>query len=66
MPRSRRLEWILGIGWVLIAFKWWAVTWAVTKYHIPIHPLWINLPTVVFGATCTVVYWLRVRTRRRG
>lgn len=64
MPRSRLVERVLMIGWILIAIKWWVVTWAVAKYHIPIHPLWINIPTVIFGATCTLVYWLRVRVRR--
>lgn len=63
-PRSRRLERILVIGWILIAIKWGVVVWAVPKYHIPVHPLWINIPTVIFGATCTLVYWLRVRPRR--
>ena len=63
MPRSKMLERILVIGWILIAIKWWVVTWAVAKFDIPVHPLWINIPTVVFGATCTVVYWLRVRRR---
>ena len=61
MPRSRTVEVILGVGWILIAFKWWLVTWAVAKYHIPIHPLVINIPTVIFGLTCTLVYWFRVR-----
>lgn len=64
MPRSRLVERVLVIGWILIAIKGWVVIWAVAKYHIPIHPLWINLPTVIFGATCTLVYWLRVRARR--
>lgn len=64
MPRSRFVERILMIGWILIAIKWWVVVWAVAKYHIPIHPLWINIPTVIFGSTCTLVYWLRVRRRR--
>ena len=64
MPRSRRLERILVIGWILIAIKWGVVVWAVPKFHIPVHPLWINIPTVIFGATCTLVYWLRVRPRR--
>jgi hypothetical protein len=64
MPRSRRVERILVVGWILIAIKWWVVVWAVPKFHIPVHPLWINIPTVIFAATCTLVYWLRVRTRR--
>ncbi len=63
MPRSRRLERILVIGWILIAIKWGVVVWAVPKFHIPVHALWINIPTVIFGATCTLVYWLRVRNR---
>jgi hypothetical protein len=64
MRRSRLVERVLVIGWFLIAIKWWVVTWAVAKFHIPIHPLWINIPTVFFGATCTLVYWLRIRARR--
>jgi hypothetical protein len=64
MPRSRTVERILVVGWVLIAFKWWLVTWAIAQYHIPIPPWVINVPTVIFGLICTLVYWFRVRSKR--
>jgi uncharacterized membrane protein len=44
---------------VLIALKSWLVIWAVAKYHVPIHPLWVIVPTVLFALLCTLVYLLR-------
>ena len=54
--RSRRSEqWIIW-GWVLIAAKCAAVWWACHAYPVPIHPLWLIIPTVVFGLLATALY----------
>jgi membrane protein YdbS with pleckstrin-like domain len=57
--RSRRLERLIVIGWVLIAVKSVAVVWAVDHYHVPFNPFWVIGPTVAFAALCTAVYFLR-------
>jgi hypothetical protein len=57
-PRSRRVERLLVLGWVLIALKSLLTAWAVQRYGIPIRASWIILPTLAMGAACT---WLYVR-----
>ena len=57
-PRSRRTQRILLAGWVLIAVKSALIVWAVNRYHIPVDPMWVIVPTVVFGAVCTLIYFL--------
>jgi hypothetical protein len=57
--RSRRVERLLAIGWILIALKSVAVWWACRKYAVPIHPLWVIGPTVFMGLLCTAIYWRR-------
>jgi hypothetical protein len=57
--RSPRVERIILIGWGLIAGKCWLVTWLIEKYHVPIDPMWVVAPTVLFALLCTVVYFRR-------
>lgn len=58
-PRSRRLERVLVICWVLIAIKTWAVMVLIHHFKVPINPWWINAPTLGAGAICTLIYVLR-------
>ncbi len=58
-PRSRRMELLLIIGWALIVVKSVVVIWAIKKYAVPIHPLWVIGPTVAFALLCTGVYFWR-------
>jgi hypothetical protein len=58
-PRSRRVEQLLIIGWVLIAMKSVLVVWAIHRWHVPFNPLWVIAPTVMFAALCTAVYLWR-------
>ncbi|MFA6962342.1 MAG: hypothetical protein WC205_16430 [Opitutaceae bacterium] len=54
--RSRRSErWIVA-GWILIAMKCSAIWWAIETYHVPIHPMWLVGPTILFGLLATAVY----------
>ncbi len=55
-PRTLR---VLLAGWLLIAGKCWLVTWLIGKYHVPIDPLWVVGPTVLFALLCTAVYYRR-------
>jgi hypothetical protein len=58
-PRNRRVERILGLGWVLIVVKSFAVFWLFDRYHVPVNALWVVAPTIIFAALCTAVYLLR-------
>ncbi len=53
-PRVMRL---VAAGWALIAVKHMAIIWAVWRYHIPFHSLWINFPTWLLGVLATGVYY---------
>ena len=57
--RSLRMDRLLAIGWALILIKSIAVWWACEKYAVPIHPLWVILPTMIFGVLCTTIYLQR-------
>jgi hypothetical protein len=57
LPRSRRVGRLLLAGWVLIAVKSWVIIWAVKKFHVPVDPQWVIVPTVIFGIVCTLVYF---------
>ncbi len=58
-PRNRKVERLLILCWAVIAVKSVAVLWLFDRYHIPINPLWVIVPTVIFASLITVVYWLR-------
>ena len=47
------------ICWCAIAVKTAGILWAFKRYHIPINPLWVILPTFAFAGLCTLVYVLR-------
>ncbi|HEX2101695.1 MAG TPA: hypothetical protein VHF69_13565 [Candidatus Synoicihabitans sp.] len=59
VPRSRRVEVLLGLGWVLIALKTWSMFWMVDHYRMPFNAWWIVAPTWLAAAVCTWVYWRR-------
>ena len=60
-PRIRRpgVERLLLGCWVAIAGKCWLTVWLIQKYHVPVHPLWVIAPTVLFALLCTAVYFRR-------
>jgi hypothetical protein len=58
-PRNRKVERLFAVCWVIIVFKCMAVVWLFDRYHVPVNPLWVIAPTVIFAALCTVVYLLR-------
>ena len=55
-PRMARL---ILCCWVLIAGKCWLVTWLIEKYRVPIDPMWVIAPTLLFALLCTGLYFLR-------
>jgi len=52
---SRRTRLVLEIGWLVIIAKCLAVPWVVARWQVPIHPAWVIVPTLIFGALVTVV-----------
>jgi len=52
-PRVRRF---VAIGWALIAVKCTVVWWAMTRWNVPFHPLWIVGPTLLFALLATVLW----------
>jgi hypothetical protein len=64
---SPAVERLILVCWLLIAVKHVAVIWAVSRYQVPFHQLWVNFPTWLFGVLATGVYFLRERGgQRRG
>jgi hypothetical protein len=53
---SSRHCWFLGVAWLLIALKCVIITWAIRSWQVPIHPLWLVLPTLMFAALATVLW----------
>jgi len=49
----------LAAGWVVIAAKCVAVTWAIHRWTVPFHPAWIIGPTLLMAALGTALYWRR-------
>jgi len=59
VPRSRRSELLLIIGWGLVGLKCWATFWAVKHYTMPVNAWWIVAPSLLAAAVCTWIYWRR-------
>ena len=59
VPRNARAEKIILLCWVLIAIKHVAVIWAVHRYAVPFHQLWVNFPTFLLGLVATWAYYAR-------
>jgi len=59
VPRSRRAEKIVFVCWILIAIKHVVVIWAVHRYPVPFHQLWVNFPTFLLGLVATWAYYAR-------
>jgi hypothetical protein len=60
-PRNPRVERLILTCWILIAIKHVAVIWAVHRYAVPFHQLWVNFPTWLLGVLATGIYYWRVR-----
>lgn len=59
MPRSRRSEFWIVLGWLLIGLKTWGTFWLVDHYQMPFNAWWIVLPTYFCAVACTWIYWRR-------
>ncbi len=58
--RSRvRVDGLLLGFWILLLAKCLLSTWAVAHWNMPISSFWVWLPSIIFGAVCTILYWTR-------
>ena len=57
--RNPKFERLIAGFWVVIVLKCAAVWWIMVHYRVPINPLWVVVPTVIFAALCTAVYYWR-------
>lgn len=61
--RNPRVERLILICWLLIAVKHVAIIWAVHRYAVPFHQLWVNFPTWLLGVLATGIYYWRANRR---
>jgi hypothetical protein len=54
---SRRMGWFMAIAWLVILAKCVLVWWAIDRWRVPFHPIWVVGPTLVFAALATLL-WL--------
>ncbi len=59
VPRNPRAEKVILLCWALIAVKHVLVIWAVHRYAMPFHQLWVNFPTFLLGVVATWAYYAR-------
>ncbi len=53
----RRMRWFMAVAWMVIAVKCLLVWWAIGHWNVPVHPLWVIAPTLLFAALVTGL-WL--------
>lgn len=47
----------MSLAWLAIAVKCAVIWWAMLHWHVPFHPIWIVVPTLVFAGLATML-WL--------
>lgn len=52
-----RMRWFLTAAWVLIVAKCVLVAWAIDRWQVPIRPAWLIVPTLLFAALATAVWF---------
>ena len=57
--KRQPLDAFLIVGWIFILAKCLASSWAVSHYQIPIDPLFVWIPSFLFGGVCTGLYLYR-------
>lgn len=51
-----RMRWFLGVAWLVILVKCVLVWWAMNHWHVPIHPAWVVVPTLMLAALATALW----------
>lgn len=52
-----KMRWFLGAAWLVILAKCMLVWWVIERWHVPIHPAWVIVPTLAMAALATSL-WL--------
>ncbi len=52
-----RMRWFLAAAWVLIVAKCGLIAWAIDHWQVPIRPAWLIVPTLLFAALATVIWF---------
>lgn len=52
-----RMRWFLGAVWMVVLAKCALIWWAMVRWQVPFHPVWIVLPTLLFALLATGL-WL--------
>jgi len=55
--QSARMRWFVGVIWGAILVKCALVWWAMVHWHLPFHPAWIVLPTLMFATLATALWF---------
>lgn len=53
----RRVRWAMAVLWAVIVAKCIFVWWAIVRWEVPFHPLWIVAPTILFAGLASIL-WL--------
>jgi hypothetical protein len=51
------MRWFMVVAWSVIAAKCGLIWWAMVRWHVPFHPMWIIGPTVAFAVLASAL-WL--------
>ena len=54
-----RMNWFMLAIWALILAKCSLIWWAMIRWQVPMHPAWIVVPTLMFAALATVLWFAR-------
>jgi hypothetical protein len=58
-PARRGVDGLLLGFWGLLLLKCVLSTWAVAHWDMPVSSFWVWLPSIIFGAVCTMLYLMR-------
>ncbi len=47
----------MAVLWAVIVAKCVVVWWAIGRWEVPFHPLWIVAPTIIFAGLASIL-WL--------
>lgn len=50
------MRWIVAVAWIVIVAKCAVVWWAINRWNVPVHPLWVVGPTLATAAFATLLW----------
>ena len=58
---SSRSRWFMAVAWMVILVKCLLAWWAIDRWQVPFHPVWIIGPTLVFAALASLLWMTHAR-----